>query len=321
MLPLLEKLSYLISYKIVSAKDRTLKSEIVTSVNDRKVNIRLHDVLDPTNLKLKPKFRCKYYLTSYAEKPNRKLLIIFPGRTMELFQADNSFYVEHFYRTKMLDNFDLATIIYPERATHIDQLTYHCLLAVNDLITRHNYSVSDISILGWSLGGYLSIETLRKFFDMNPHLDEKFECFIHNKSFTNVKDFLENLVPETLQFVFEIPIVKRYSLIWNADSCESFMKIQDKIKNIYVIYSNEDKVVKGSCHFYTHIKNDTLKNVIIREDDEYKSHYLNWKLTARLLNESTKSANFTDISNPTQLKKISKSDKIKFKSLRAKSAK
>lgn len=291
---ILEKLAW----KIISPTDKTLcKRELLAKLkNGRQVPVCLFDVegtgepddsstsskSSGSEKKLKTS-HTRYYMTCPTDRQNKKLLIIFPGRNMDFFQPDNTFYVQNLYETNMLDEYDIATVIYPDWCSHLDRLTDDCLTALEQIIKHNNYSIANISIMGWSLGGYVSIETLRKYFERYPKHEQCFDCYLNTKSFSSICDFLENMVPNPLHFILRLSFIKKCYVMWNVNACESFAKFHEKIENVYVVYGEKDSVIRGSSRLHRHIKKEIFNRVVVRRDRQTRSHDMNWRLTAKLL--------------------------------------
>lgn len=276
---------------IISPKDRTLKDELNLYANVNKIEMKLYEVSDGDQ---KSSYCSKYYLAKYSGSPKttsnekRKLLVVFPGRNFNFFQIGNGFYAQKFYKTSKLDEFDIATIIYPAKTRNLNQLTNTCELAIEQLIKIHGYSVANMSIFGWCLGGYFATETLCKFAELNKEITDTFQCFINNKSFSSIHDFLYYILPKYLRPLLKVCVIKRYVRKWNNDSSRSLEQFEAFFKSIYVVFSDEDNIINGLSHFYKHVGES--ENVKICEDVERANHLINWNLLANLI-ETTNGQN------------------------------
>lgn len=160
--------------------------------------------------------------------------------------------------------------------------------ALKQLISdQHGYSASNLSILGWCLGGYFATETLRRFVALNPNLSESFRCFINNKSFSSVHDFLYFILPKYIRPVLKLWLVKKYVKKWNSDSSRSLDEFDDVFKSIYVVYTDSDRIVNGLSHFYKNVS-EKIENVEIIEDIERTDHFCNWNLLAEILESESR---------------------------------
>lgn len=88
--------------------------------------------------------------------------------------------------------------------------------------------------------------------------------------------------------VLKLWIIKKYMSKWNADSSRSLEEFDDAFKNIYVIYSDGDPIVKGLSHFYKHVDDHNIDNLEIREDTSRDDHLCNWNLLAEILENVAK---------------------------------
>ena len=136
--------------------------------------------------------------------------------------------------------------------------------------------------MGWCLGGYFATETLHRYFEINASVCNKFQCFINNKSFTNIKDFLYYIMPKYTRVILKFWPISLYVNKWNSDSNISLEHIESNFQNIYVIYSKNDNIVNGLAHFYKHV-NKRIENIKIRQDIETKDHKCNWNFLAEIL--------------------------------------
>lgn len=273
----------------VSPKDKKLEESFDFTVKGMQINAQLHRVEEPHELVKGQRKKidvAKYYMA----KPvpcvgnKRKLLIVFPGRNLNFFQLDKMFYTKRFYNTRKLDDYDIATIVYPKTVYNLDELTDACILAIEQLVTKHNYSMEDVSIMGWCLGGYFATETLHKLAERGR--DEfKFSNFVNNKSFSSINEFLYYLLPKHMRLLLKVKIVKENVRLWDNDACKSLQACNELFDNVFIVYSNNDKVIRNMSHFYRHINDYGLENVNVCEDKGRRSHFINWQFTADLINQ------------------------------------
>lgn len=269
---------------IISPKDKKLDEEMYLTVNEMPIFVKLYRIsLEANHLYVKQSSMASYYLATRLDKWNRKLLIIFPGRNFNFIQLDKMLYTKKFYETNKLDDFDIATIIYPKTVHNLDEFTHACTLAIEQLVTKHAYSSEDVSIMGWCLGGYFATETMRKFAETNQSLG-MFENFVNTKSFVSINHFLHHILPKYLRFVLKFGIVKKNANLWNNDASHSMLSFDCYFKNIFVIFANKDKIVKDMGHFHRHLNDRLKEKVFVHEDAQISNHLINWSLVADLLN-------------------------------------
>lgn len=155
-----------------------------------------------------------------------------------------------------------------------------------------------MSIIGWCLGGYFATETMRRFVELNQSFNDTFQCFINNKSFSSIHEFLYFILPKYIRPLLKFWPIKRYVRKWNSDSSRSLEAFDDAFKNIYVVYSDSDPIVNGLAHFYKHV-DDRHENIEIREDVTKSDHFCNWNLLAEILENATKSTDSTSTDSKT----------------------
>lgn len=300
---------------IVSPRDKNLKSRYELTFNEnQKILVDLYssneNVLDDyyddddaesVNSRRKlSKYKCfkredKYVTRYYLARPEhvveqvskRKLIVIFPGRNFSLAQIKKIKYFEKMYKTNQIDDYDVAVLIYPIKAKNLNMLSESCSKALSHLIHDHGYSQANISIMGWCLGGYFANETLEHYYKANPS-SQKFNCFLNNKSFASISEFLYCILPKYIRFVLRLYPVKFYVRLWNQDSSKSIESIQQMFNKLYVIYSDKDHIINGKSHLYKHLPADPVQtgNLKVMDDLEQPSHLPNWNLICKLFNSA-----------------------------------
>lgn len=148
--------------------------------------------------------------------------------------------------------------------------------------------------MGWCLGGYFATETLRRFFQLNSSIHDSFQCFINNKSFSSIRDFLYYIMPKYTRLLLKTWPISKYVRKWNSDTGLSLDELDQNFQNIYVVYSESDKVVNGLAHVYKHVS-ELAENVEIREDTGRDDHRCNWDLLAEILKSKTQKNNENDL--------------------------
>ncbi|CAF0964202.1 unnamed protein product [Brachionus calyciflorus] len=279
---------------LISPYDRTIKKkEFDLILSNVSLPVKLYEPILEEKVILGRKWK-KKHLTRYLiirgprsniNIKNRKLIIIFPGRNFNFFQRSNTKYFERFYKTNKLDDHDMAVIVYPKKVYNIDFLTKSCSIALAQIF-QHGYKFENVSIMGWCLGGYIASESIKKYMESNNiSPDDKFKCYINNKSFAGLNDFLYFILPDMLRPILKIWIVKKHVRVWEHDAADSFRKIESNFENCYVIFSQHDNIVKGLSHLYKHL-DDLKEKIHIREDTDHSSHHPNWHLLAELFTET-----------------------------------
>lgn len=285
---------------LMSPPDRTLvKNKIIDSENEQqKIEINLYDVVSKTDTSMEKcsKYFPKYYLAKRLNSNNDKLLIIFPGRNNNWSQKSNTLYAIKFFKTGKLDDFDIATIIYPEKAKNLDQLTTYCQFAIEQLLYEHGYKIKDIAILGWCVGGYFANAVFKRFALIHQNIDkdimQNFGVYINYKSFSSVSEFVHCYLPDYLRPAMNCCFIKRCLKLWNTDSALSMKQFDKLFESLIVVYSDNDRIVRGLSHLHKQINESLFENLRIVEDNGDAGHFVNWNLLADLLNNSQ----FTDLS-------------------------
>lgn len=279
---------------LISPRDRTIKErEFFLRVNESSLLVRLHEtVLEQEKvlgLKWKKKLLTKYFIIKDPKNKkrtkNRKLIIIFPGRNFNFFQKSNTKYFIRFYETNKLDDHDMALILYPKKVYNLDSLTKSCSMALSQIM-QHGYKLENTSFMGWCLGGYIASESIRLYMEINDiTADKRFKCYINNKSFAKLDQFLYFILPRYIKPLLKIWYIKKRIKVWDHNAAESLKKIEPNFQSCYVVFSKNDKIVKGFSHMYKHL-DEIADKIKLTEDIECSSHYPNWNLLADLFLEA-----------------------------------
>ncbi|RMZ95114.1 hypothetical protein BpHYR1_025442 [Brachionus plicatilis] len=279
---------------LISPRDRTLKErEFIIKANESPLLVTLYETILEENKTLGRKWKkknlTKYFLIKDPKNrkrtSKRKLLIIFPGRNFNFFQKSNTKYFVRFYETNKLDDHDMALILYPNKVYDIDFLTKSCSMALTQIM-QHGYKLENTSFMGWCLGGYIASESIRLYMEQNKiTADERFRCYINNKSFARLDQFLYFILPKYIKPILKIWYIKKRIKVWDHDAAESFKKIEPNFESCYVVFSQSDKIVKGFSHLYKHL-DDVENKINLREDIECSNHRPNWNLLAELFVEA-----------------------------------
>lgn len=277
----------------ISPRDRTLKSDLILCTggddDSQKVNVRLYNIQDKINTNnVKSKYLAKYYLARPDlgdESAVRKLLVIFPGRNSNFCQKNNARYAERFYKTKKLDDFDIAVIIYPRRAQNLVQLTSSCELAMRQILTEHGYMREYVSVMGWCIGAYFATEVLRQLTVSSNPEESKFKHFINYKSFSSLSEFLYCVLPKYTRFLLRFNPIKHFVNKWNVNSALSLHEFDCRFEKILVIFSDHDRIVRSLAHLHNQVNERLFANLSIVQDSENDSHFINWIFLANLLSD------------------------------------
>jgi hypothetical protein len=308
---------------LVSPKDKNLKSRYELNVNGQKITVDLYnsnekllqddfddDERSINSRKKLSKYKCfkredkyvtRYYLARLDENSRmpmgqRKLIVIFPGRNFSLTQIKKIKYFEKMYKTNEIGEYDCAIMIYPIKAKDLRMLAESSERALSHLIEEHGYRHEHVFIMGWCLGGYFANETLNYYREVHPGMDKQFGCYINNKSFSSINEFLHFVLPTKLRFLLNFNPVKFYVRKWNADTAESLERFRCLFKQLFVVYTDNDNIINELSHLYKHLnvndaksggdESNEKRNLEILEDLEQQTHLPNWNLVAKLFNSA-----------------------------------
>jgi hypothetical protein len=302
---------------IVSPKDKNLKSRYELTVNDQKLTVNLYNpnesLLDEYDsdddqrsmhsrkklskykcFKREDKYATRYYLAKLDQNKlpisKRKLIVIYPGRNFSLTQIKKIKYFEKMYKTNEIGEYDCAIMIYPIKAKDLSMLVRSSEQALSHLIEEQGYKHENVYIMGWCLGGYFANEALNYYYETHPGMDKRFGCYINNKSFSSINEFLHFVLPTKLRFILKLNPVKHYVKKWNTDTAESMERFKSMFKQLYVVYTDHDNIINELSHLYKHLnvssEEDSERNLKILEDLDQQTHLPNWNLVARLFNSA-----------------------------------
>lgn len=287
----------------ISPHDRTLEENMHLIANDnQQIDVKLYDVNDA---RMKSKYMTKYYIArnnsqkqpqqqqeQQTEKVSRKLLIIFPGRNSNFAQKNNSLYAQRFYKTQKMDDYDIAIVIYPKKAKNLTQLAYACEQAIKQIVTNHDYEMSNSSVMGWCIGAYFATAALMRFAqsmgkDAAKNGNLMFKNFINYKSFASLNEFLYCIMPRFARAVLRLHPVKDYVKMWNINSAWSLKTFEQYFENMLIVYSDRDNIVRQFSHLYKQVNERSFDNMLVLEDNGNTSHRINWNFVADLISKTT----------------------------------
>jgi hypothetical protein len=112
--------------------------------------------------------------------------------------------------------------------------------------------------------------------------DDMYNSYLSVKSFKGINEFLYYILPTHLRFVLKFYPIKRQIRYWHNDASKSLDTCQLYLKNIHVIYAEQDNIIRGEAPIHKYInENGTIK---IERDSQQPTHNPNWKWIAELAN-------------------------------------